>query len=441
MRIESLTCPNCARSLNLQDLDENVRFARCPACGAQLHIDYEQGAVLAGKNGEKEDPRSEIRDDRTGEVLAWMVIPEGWEARGLTLDVFQGIDKPFLAQVLAKSKDGSSSVLLRTGEMFLDVLESFDRIMGSDRFVDGKISQSLPLMMRRQLPYSNYLNAFTARFLQGASIEPVANAKLPSVLGLHPELAKRQLYSKFEFQKSWDMTYPNPIAEPSLLSTNAESLLRKFTGDGKVYMVGMDMTSMEWESNITQYAAAYGMAGMMALARKCHGHYVAWGSENIYFCTTDPAHEDAATAAFMQMVSTFSFDESVHKRKFDRASEFNRAELMKNQALQAQTAALQQQLRMNQARLRQTLADNSRAMSDMIMDSWNQKMASDSRISQARSEAILGVDTYVRTDGTTVQHSVVADHVYQNQYGDTVGVSGPAIDPSFIPDWTEIPKA
>ena len=439
MKIESLTCPNCAKTLQIEDLTGNPEFAKCPACGAQLHIDYGRGADAASGGAEK-DPRTAIKDDATGEVIAKMVIPDGWEARGITLNIFQGIDKPFIVQVLAKSKDGSSSVMIRTGEMFLDVLEQFDRLMGSDRFVDGQLSKNLPLMMRRQLPYSNYLNAFTGIALKGTSIEPVADAKLPSVLGLHPEISKRQLFSKFQFQRSWDMSFPNPISEPFLLSTRAESLLRKFKSSEKVYMVGMDLTSMEWEAKLTQYAAAYGMAGMMAIAKKCHGHYVVWGSENIYFCTTDESHEQEATAAFMQMVSTFTFADSVYQRKFDRASDFNRGELMKNQALQAQNAALQQQLRMNQARLQQTLADNSRAMSDMIMDSWNKKMASDSRISQARHEAIMGVDTYVRTDGTTVEHSVVADHVYQNQYGDTVGVSGPAIDPSYIPDWTEISK-
>ena len=120
----------------------------------------------------------------------------------------------------------------------------------------------------------------------------------------------------------------------------------------------------------------------------------------------------------MQMVSTFTFDNSVYQMKFQKAEEFNRQELAKNQMIQAQVQANQEQLRINQARLQQTLADNSRAMSDMI--------------------AIRGVNTYVRTDGSTVEHSVVSDHVYQNQYGDTVGISGPAIDPSYIPDWTEI---
>ena len=51
------------------------------------------------------DPRIVIRNDITGEPLAKMVVPEGWEARGLILNLFQGIDKPFMAQVLAMTLD------------------------------------------------------------------------------------------------------------------------------------------------------------------------------------------------------------------------------------------------------------------------------------------------------------------------------------------------
>ena len=439
MRIESFTCPNCAKALQINNLSEDVKFAFCPACGAQLHIDYETNTAPP-KESTSSDPRTAIKNDITGEVIARMVIPEGWEARGIVLDVYQGIDTPFIVQILAKSKDGSSSVMIRTGEKYLDVLEPFDKLMGTDKFIDGKMPKNLPMVMARQIPFSNYLNAFTARMLKGVSIEPVANAKLPSAGGLHPELLNQQLMHKYEFQKSWDAAFANPISEAFLLSSRVDSLLRKFNGDGKIYMVGMDLTSMDLEVKLTANAPAYGLAGMMAIARKCHGRYIIWGSENIYFCTTDEAHESEATAAFMQMVSTFSFDDSVYNKKFQKAEAFNRQQLATQAQLNAQNAAMQQQLRMNQARLQQTLAENSRATSDMVMDSWNKKMASDSRMSQARHEAIMGVNTYVRTDGTTVEHSVVSDHVYQNRYGDTVGVSGPAIDPSYIPDWTEISR-
>ncbi len=107
---------------------------------------------------------------------------------------------------------------------------------------------------------------------------------------------------------------------------------------------------------------------------------------------------------------------------------------------QQMAQASMQSLMANQQRLRQTLAENSAAMSNMIMDSWNQKMASDSRISAARSEAIRGVNTYTNTYGQTVDVSVTADHVYQNQYGDVYGVSGSAPDSEVLSklNWTEL---
>ena len=110
--------------------------------------------------------------------------------------------------------------------------------------------------------------------------------------------------------------------------------------------------------------------------------------------------------------------------------------------LQAQLAQSRVALAANQQRLAQTLAANSEAMHAGIMDSWNKKMASDSRISQARSEAIRGVDTYTNSYGQNVEVSVTADHVYQNRYGDVYGVSGPAPDNETLSrlNWTEIEK-
>ena len=86
------------------------------------------------------------------------------------------------------------------------------------------------------------------------------------------------------------------------------------------------------------------------------------------------------------------------------------------------------------------IAQNSAQMSAGIMDSWNRKMASDSRISQARSEAIRGVHTYQTTSGRSVEVGVTADHVYQNNYGDVYGVSGSAPDQELLNrlNWTEI---
>ncbi|SCW46803.1 hypothetical protein SAMN02910456_01287 [Ruminococcaceae bacterium YRB3002] len=439
MKIESMNCPNCGRSLNLSEEDQNKEFVTCPACGTQLHIDYEN---KGGGTGTGRDPRTTIMNEANGTPIAHVIVPEGWTAKGMIMPIDQGIDKPFQATVLARSNDGASTIFIRSGEMFIDVLQQFDHLTGGDAFAQGKMLKTYPMKMYRQMPVSQYMDAVAGGMFKGFQITPVADAKLPSFWGTHPDMAQKHLNYKFEFQHFWDMCFTNPVCEMFLLSSKTGSFLRKYTSQANVHLLGLDMSFLETEMRSTGLELAYGMAGLMAMSvNKGSGHYMHWGSEIIFSCTTDAAHEAAATAAFMQMVSSFTFDEAIYKAKFQKAEMFNRQQL----AIQAQAnqinAQLQQQLAANQARLQQTLADNSRAMSDMIMDSWDKKMASDSRVSQARHEATMGVNTYLRTDGTTVEHSVVADHVYENSYGDTVGVSGSAIDPSLIPDWREIPKA
>ena len=90
----------------------------------------------------------------------------------------------------------------------------------------------------------------------------------------------------------------------------------------------------------------------------------------------------------------------------------------------------------------QMISQNSRDISAGIMDSWEKRSASQSRMSQNWSEAIRGVDTYTTPAGTTVEASVSADHVYQDRYGDIYEVHGPDIDQSMANDldWTKLNK-
>lgn len=438
MKIESMTCPNCGRSLKLTEEDQTKEFVFCVACGTQLHIDYEK----ANDPAPKKDPRTLIKNDATGAPIAKVIVPEGWECHGLIVDVNQSFDKPFQTQITARPADRSSTIFIRSGENFIDILEHYDHLMGTDAFAQGKMCKMIPYKMYHQMPLTQYMDAVAGGIFKGVQITPAADSKLPSVYGLHPDMARNFLNYRFDFQKSYEAMFSNPVTQPYLISTNAVSVMRKYKSEGMVHILGIDYTTLEYESRSTGMEAAYGLAGMMAMAANGNskGHYVIWGSENIFACTTDDAHEMEATVAFIKMVMSFSHDESILQKRFDNAALFFRNQLAMQAQANAQTAVLQKQLAQNQAILNQTLANNSRAMSDMIMDSWDKKMASDSRISQARHEATMGVNTYVRTDGTTVEHSVVSDHVYQNQYGDTVGVSGPELDKSLFPDWTEISR-
>ena len=63
--------------------------------------------------------------------------------------------------------------------------------------------------------------------------------------------------------------------------------------------------------------------------------------------------------------------------------------------------------------------------------------SSSDRISRMQSEAIRGVNTYMREDGSTVEVSVDYDHAYTNKLGDTL-----ATNSSFEPggNWNPMTK-
>ena len=54
----------------------------------------------------------------------------------------------------------------------------------------------------------------------------------------------------------------------------------------------------------------------------------------------------------------------------------------------------------------------------------------------------MGTNTYTNTYGQKVDVSVVADHVYQNQYGNVFGVSGNELDQDVLNkyNWTKLDK-
>ena len=157
---------------------------------------------------------------------------------------------------------------------------------------------------------------------------------------------------------------------------------------------------------------------------------------------TPKEYEKEAFVDFMEFVETFHMDNQLRQRFYAMNEQRVQMRMQETMRFQGMAQASMQSLMYNQQRLTQTLAQNSAAMSDMIMDSWDKKMASDSRISQARSEAIRGVNVYQNSYGQNVDVSVTADHVYENRYGDVYGVSGNAPDQELLNrmDWRELKK-
>ena len=218
----------------------------------------------------------------------------------------------------------------------------------------------------------------------------------------------------------------------------------------------MDYNGIEYYSPASALAAINPFAGLIGAAirnKKAENSSkklgqgepcdaIDWGARNKFLLVTPKEYEKEAFVDFMEFVETFHMDNQLRQRFYAMNEQRVQMRMQETMRFQGMAQASMQSLMYNQQRLTQTLAQNSAAMSDMIMDSWDKKMASDSRISQARSEAIRGVNVYQNSYGQNVDVSVTADHVYENRYGDVYGVSGNAPDQELLNrmDWRELKK-
>lgn len=95
-----------------------------------------------------------------------------------------------------------------------------------------------------------------------------------------------------------------------------------------------------------------------------------------------------------------------------------------------------------QGELSKKISRNNAEISAGIMDSWNRRINAFDHMSSNYSQAVRGVNSYTGLYGNTVEFDVRADYVYENQYGDTFGVSGNEIVKyiALMLNWTKLRK-
>ncbi len=170
---------------------------------------------------------------------------------------------------------------------------------------------------------------------------------------------------------------------------------------------------------------------------------IEWGSDGLFTMQCFPQEfELAFKGAYTDFCSTFRLDNGIREKLYN----------MQSQILQDIARHTQQRIdQMNrQFQSWQQIHATQQATFDSYNRSWwartnsadaarrsayQSRMASESSASDRYSEAVRGVNTYVRPDGTEVEVSVAYDRAYTNYSGDTLG-SNSAFEPGG--NWTEM---
>lgn len=400
---------------------------------------------------------TQIREfkDPNQNTNALAAIPDGYLIGSSYKDGFQSESVPFLVTAHAINNDTKVMIIAVTDEMFTEYRNKL--IKQSAKSMPNIIKTSLRDFIEPDL----YLQQF-AEAVSQMKLTPVARAAMPSVNGQNHDAAYNNMMSLYQESFDYEARTGYPVYANNSIY---DSYMIKYygtaaSGNRCVVLAGMDYKGVEYYNGTSVLSAINPLAGLVASSLKkkqaekssdAFGHgkpcdAVDWGAENRFVVLAPVEYEEEATRDFINFVSTFHMEPLLRQKFYQlvmqRRQMVRQQNEQLNQQLQANLRQQQASLAANQERLRQTLAANSAAMSAGIMDSWNQKMASDSRISQARSEAIRGVNTYTTSYGQNVDVSVTADHVYQNQYGDVYGVSGNAVDQDVLTrlNWTELKK-
>ncbi len=157
---------------------------------------------------------------------------------------------------------------------------------------------------------------------------------------------------------------------------------------------------------------------------------IEWGAKRIYYAAGPAEQEEDLIRKFMLFAGSYQMDQGLEQRLEQVHQQVRQQEQMSLQNATGYAMAAQQANMQRQAQISQTLQQSS----NIVMQGWENRQAAQSRMSDNFSQAIRGVDSYTTTDGRTVEHSVASDHVYENRYGDTVGISGTGLSEQAMND-------
>ena len=175
------------------------------------------------------------------------------------------------------------------------------------------------------------------------------------------------------------------------------------------------------------------------------------------FVCTAVCEDKEDLGAFMNFVASLVPCDSFHQEVFElrqRVRQFQlqraQAEAMQNRAMWDTLFSQQQQQFAAMDQLSRSIHQDLDRFHNDLFDRMNQNDSRiftgtgesfDDRIQRMRHEAMMGVDTYEREDGSTVEYSTYADRVFENDLDSTTHFGTHRYYDDYIPEgWHELKK-
>lgn len=414
MRFETVACPQCGGPLESVDAPG---FYACPYCRSRIHVTFSHQDP-----NRRADGRLTVHDAGTGEALCHILLPRGWMAEGRLYPAMQSANWPLTLAVTAWAPDREAIIEYRSGAAFKDVQS------GLAGHREGQFDQADLMPMRRLVTPLQYVDQIFGE-MSGLAAGAFAVESRP--LPQEPPI---------------DYT-----SRAQAMKDEMEGQLRAFTPPGMWSRV--DAVYYDGATRIYDYSLD-GQAIRLAIATLIDGTRISAGGGGLFFT---PA------ASYISWESQYVL--SLRSAK-DRFEDFYPDLTMFCSSMEATPQMIQRfasescritgQLQQRQSdwfHAHMRMMEEQRARFEAYNQAWfadsdrrhraRQRTASEGpaldRVFEKYGEAVRGVDTYLRPDGTEVEYSVVNEAAFASTTDSRTTFATQQRDFQSI-DWVEMKK-
>ncbi len=415
--IEVINCPQCGGTLEAVC---SSGFYTCPYCNSHIRVSF-----MEPDSNLRADGRTTVYDINTGDELCYIQLSRGWSSIGQIVYEYQSLNWPFTAYIQAVSPHQDAMITYRSGYSFKEVVSGGFGVQHREgEFVQAEM---MPMMRRRTAAQ------FADQFIV-SQLSP----------GTKVICSEERPLAKFPPE--------NYEQKQSEIAQNTANQMRANTPAGMFSSV--DYAFYEGTTRI--YAYNENNHDMLhAVTTIVNGVQISMGSPMMFFGgkTTDVFWDVPYVVSLKSTAAAFSqnYDNLVKFTSTMQASFLllQKIDMERNQILmqlgrqqQNNFAAHQRLMQEQQASFdeyNRSWMANSQRQHQMNRQRTTDLRSSEDRISDMRSEAIRGVNTYIRPDGTEVEYSVVNEHAYAyvNDSRTTFATQSHTFE---SPDWIEMKR-
>ncbi len=413
---EAINCPQCGGVL---EAVSSSGFYTCPYCNSHIRVSFfEPDANL------RPDGRTAVYDANTNAELCYIRLPRGWTASGQIRYEHQSLNWPFTLYVQAVSPHQDAMITYRSGSSYKEVIAG-----GFTQHQEGGFDQGEMMPMMRRRTAAQYADQFIVSQLppgtQVRCFEERPLAKLP------PE---DYLFKQNELAKNTSNQL-RATTPPGMFSSVDYAF---YEGTTRVYAYG--------ENGHEMLHAVTAVVNGVQLSYGSHMMLMGGKMSNLFWDVPYVVSMKTTASAFAQYYDDLVMFTSTMQASMPllQQMDMERNQILMQLGRQQQNnfEAHQRMIREQQAAFdafnRAWMANSERQHQSNRQSAANRRSSED-RISEMRSEAIRGVNTYIRPDGTEVEYSVVNEsaYAYVNDSRTTFATQSHAFE---SPDWVRMQR-